>query len=154
MNIEVVIPKAIFDVEKFKRLQRAHMASVALAVKRDFEATVKNWDHKPTFEVQYSSEEITVGTDDDIYALVDAGSPSHTISPVRAKRLKFQNKYKAKSTPGVIGSKRGGKSGEIVTAKVVRHPGFQARKFLDAIAKKNNVKFFQGGDAAVAEANK
>jgi len=154
MNVEVVIPKELFDLEKFKRLQKAHMASVALAVKRDFESIVKQWNNKPVFEIQYGKDEITVGTDDEIFSLVDTGSPRHAIAPVRAKQLKFQKGYKAKTSPEVIGSRRGGKNGPIVVARSVNHPGFQARKFIDAVAKKNNTKFFSDGDAIVSEANK
>jgi len=75
------------------------------------------------------------------------------IRPVVSKRLVFPNKYKAKTSPGVIGSTSGGKSGTIVTATSVRHPGFQARKFVDAIKKKNDLEFYNGADKAVAEAN-
>lgn len=131
------------------------MAATANTVKRDLESTVKSWTNKPVFTIEYSKDEITVGTDDNIYALVDEGSPAHPIYPRVAKRLKFQSKYKAKTTPGVIGSRSGGKSGIIVTATgIPRHPGFTARKFIDAIAKKNNKAFFSGGDDVVVEANK
>ncbi len=67
--------------------------------------------------------------------------------------LKFQSKYKAKTTPGVIGSKKGGKSGAVVTATVVRHPGFMARKFVETIRKNNEIPFYDGQDKAVSEAN-
>jgi len=123
-------------------------------VEMEFKSTVKTWKHRPVFRVKKTRDEIIVSTDSDLYGLVDAGSPPHPIEPIRAKRLVFPNKYKAKTSPGVIGSKSGGKFGTIVTAtRIPRHPGFQARKFVDAIKKKNDLEFYNGADKAVAEAN-
>lgn len=154
MNVQVIVPKELFDIEKFKRLQKAQMSATALRVKRELEKTVKTWDDKPTFTIEYSKDAVTIGTDHQIYALVDDGSPAHIIRPRAAKRLKFQNKYRAKTTPGVIGSKKGGPSGDVVTASVVKHPGFQARKFIEKIHKDNDLPFVHGQDQAVEEANR
>ena len=127
---------------------------MAIKIERELRSTVKAWKHKPSFSVKYARDEISITTDDDLYALVDAGSPAHTIVPVRARRLVFQNKYKAKTSPGVIGSSSGGKSGVVVVAMRVSHPGFQARKFIEEIKKRNDLEFFDGEDKAVAEANR
>ena len=155
MNVEFITPKsAFFNIERFTLLHRAHMRVMAIKIERELRSTVKAWTHKPSFSVKYARDEISITTDDDLYALVDAGSPAHTIVSVRARRLVFQNKYKAKTSPGVIGSSSGGKSGIIVTAtRIPRHPGFQARKFIEAIKKRNDLEFFDGENKAVAEAN-
>lgn len=153
MRIEAIIPKMIFNTSVFQRLAAAQAGAVALAVKRDFESTTKTWDHSVEFTMEYSAQEITVGTDDELYALVNNGASSHTITPRRARSLVFQPGYKAKTSPGVIGSKSGGKSGDPIQVPSVSHPGFQARAFDEAIAKKHDLDFGDAIDKAIAQAN-
>lgn len=152
--VEFIIPKSIFNESEFKRLAAANTAAVALAVKRDYEATVRTWERKPTFTIEYGKDEVIVSTGDDNYTGIDEGVPAHIIAARRSPVMRFQKDYKAKSQPGVIGSRSGGKSGNIIVANVVSHPGIQARKFTDAIKKKNDPKFFAGGNEAVAKANR
>lgn len=154
MIVEVILPKSVFDVNKFSSLYKNHMRMIGLRVQGDFNLTTKTWKHKPKFTVKRDTDSVTISTDDDIYALVEAGSPRHPIFPRRARRLVFPNKYKAKTTPGIIGSKSGGKSGTVVIAtKIPDHPGFQARKFVNAIKEKNDKIFQSESDRIVTEAN-
>ena len=48
--------------------------------------------------------------------------------------LHYQRDYTAKTTPGVLGSQRGGKSGPWVLARLVHHPGIRARGFSGMVA--------------------
>lgn len=116
------------------------LRSVANDVKKDFEATVKTWDHKPKFESAISLKgagpQFLVGTDDEIYGYVDKGTKPHVIKPKRAKVLRFAGTYRAKTSPGVIGSSSGGSSGAEVFSRGVKHPGTKARNFEEAIGRK------------------
>ncbi|MCP4540589.1 MAG: hypothetical protein GY832_25920 [Chloroflexi bacterium] len=114
------------------------------AIRRDFEKTTKSWKRKPPFEVLVESgppATVLVATDDKIYDYVDRGTEAHVILPKKAKALRFQSGYKAKTTPGVIGSSAGGPFGATVFSKGVIHPGTKARGFSKEIAKKWQPKF-------------
>lgn len=149
MNVEFIIPKIQFNVGEFKRLANANAEAAALAVKRDYEATTRTWERRPTFSIERTKDAVTVGTDSKTYQGMDDGVPAHPIVHRRSPVLRFQRDYTAKTQPGVIGSKKGGKSGDIWVAKQVFHPGIHARKFTDAIQKKHEQKFYRGGDKAV-----
>jgi hypothetical protein len=112
---------------------------------KDFEKTVATWDHGVEFEMLISlsggGPQLLVGTDDAIYGYVNEGTKPHIIRPVNAPRLAFQGQYTPKTVPGVIGSKSGGSSGDMVYANSVQHPGTQARDFDEIIQKKNQRRF-------------
>lgn len=125
-------------------------------IAKDFEATTRTWSKKPSFQrlvsVGPASIDVLVGTDDPIYGYVDEGTRPHVIVPVHAKRLIFQAGYKAKTTPGVIGSQGGGPFGKQVAALIVRHPGTEARNFSKTIQKKWQPKFKKLMEAALRQA--
>lgn len=131
---------------------------VGNAMKKDFEATTKSWKHKPVFTVDVSTKgqgpAILVGTDDEIYRYVNDGTKPHPIFPKRAKVLRFQGGYSAKTSPGVIGSGSGGASGPTLFRPYVQHPGTEARNFDEVIAKKWQSRFRQEMEAAMAEATR
>lgn len=138
-KMKVIKPKAL--KEKEMRLELLNgLRSVGKKVLKDFEATVKTWDHKPKFELAISLKgkgpQFIAGTDDEIYGYVNFGTRPHRIVPKRAKVLRFRGTYSAKTTPGVIGSKSGGSSGDVVFSKGVNHPGTKARNFDKQIGKK------------------
>ena len=96
--------------------------------------------------------EFLVGTNSKIYEYVDKGTKPHIIRPKRAQFLRFQTGYRAKTTPGIIGSSSGGRSGDIVYSQGVRHPGTKARKFSEIINKKYERKFKDEMHAAMRRA--
>jgi len=153
MEVEFIIPKSIFNVGEFQRLNAARATALALSIKRDYESTVKSWNRKPVFVVEHSKDSITVGTDDINYKGVEDGVPAHGIDVI-SNVMRFPVGYKAKTSPGVIGSRGGGKFGKIVVAKHVNHPGIQARKFTDAIKQKHDAIFFRDADDTISIANK
>jgi len=113
-------------------------------MRRDFEKTTKSWKHKPVFEVLVEAGPpavVLVTTDDKNYSYVDLGTEEHIILPVKAKVLKFSSGYKAKTTPGVIGSSAGGPFGADVFSRGVIHPGNAPRNFSKEIAKEWKPKF-------------
>lgn len=157
---DVIVVKPIkpspFRSSVFRDAVRAEAEAIRDEIFKDFDATVKTWNHKPTFAggvtVKGQQISIEIKTDDKVYGYVTEGTKKHIIKPVRAKRLRFQSKYKAKTTPKVIGSKSGGKSGPVVFAKVAHHPGTKARKFNETIAKKWNPIFKRRMQAALDRA--
>lgn len=159
---DVIVAKAIkpspFRSSVFRDAVRAEAEAIRDEMFKDFDKTVKTWNHKPTFAggVTVKGQQIAVEikTDDEVYGYVTEGTKKHIIRPVRAKRLRFQKNYKAKTTPRVIGSKAGGPSGKEVFAKVVHHPGTKARKFHETIAKKWKPEFSKRMQAALNRAAK
>lgn len=116
------------------------MRRMGTKIKQDFEQTTATWEHKPKFETLVSLSQpgptVVVDTNDEIYRYVAEGTKPHAIRPKRARMLAFPGTYRAKTTPGVIGSQAGGGSGETRYASAVAHPGTKAREFHKLIAKK------------------
>lgn len=144
VKVKVLKPKTLQQKEMRLELLNG-LRSAARAVQRDYEATVATWKHKPKFDLVIAlgktKAEFLVGTDDKIYGYVDEGTKPHIIVPKKAKVLRFSNVYRAKTSPGVIGSSDGGSSGEPVFVRVVRHPGVRARKFSKTINDKHKKSF-------------
>lgn len=118
---------------------------VGRKVKKDFEATVKTWEHKPEFEMLISligGPTVLVATDDEIYRYVDEGTKPHPIfagvytGKSDKKVLAFPSIFKPKTTPNVIGSGPGFKGGDTVLRPYVNHPGTKPRNFSKIIKKK------------------
>lgn len=138
-KLKAIKPKALKDQAMRLELLNS-LRSVAKDVRKDFEATTQTWEHKPKFEMAVSLKgkgpQFLVGTDDEIYGYVNRGTRPHRIVPKKAKALRFQTGYTAKTVPGVIGSKSGGASGDVVFSQGVMHPGTKARNFDKQIGKK------------------
>ena len=141
----------VFRLEMLNALRKA-----GTQVKGDFEKTTATWSKKPEFEMLISltgpGPVLLVGTDDEIYGYVSKGTRPHPIRPRRAKRLRFQSGYKAKTQPGVIGSTMGGSFGPTVFSLGVMHPGTAARKFEETIRKKREKWFKRQMEAAMSRA--
>lgn len=118
----------------------------------DHEKTVSTWSRKPRFTVKVSAREIEVRTDDEIWGYVDRGTKPHVIRPKRARMLRFQGGYAAKTRPGSIIAGNGGASGPVVWAKEVQHPGTKARGFSRRLRAKWKEKYPRDMQKAIAEA--
>jgi hypothetical protein len=141
---EIKPAKLKVDAFRLEALSALHRAE--RGIKADFMATQKTWEDedKATFASIISLTQpgptVVVEPDQnaDIWTMVNNGTPEHDI-PLKPKTLgflAFQVGYKAKTSPGVIGSKAGGKHGPYARKKQVHHPGFEARHFDKAIAEK------------------
>ncbi len=113
---------------------------------KSHEAVVESWKNKPGFQtrkyIKADSIGMTVyptGEAKEIYTYVDQGTKPHLIVPVHAKLLKFRTGYQPKTLPNpariVIHPSGGKATGPQVFAKVVHHPGSEAREFSKAIAR-------------------
>lgn len=115
---------------------------VGAGITQDFKKTTASWDHEVKFETLISLKggpAIVVGTDDEIYRYVNDGTRPHRIYARPGKRLAFtwggKGSYKAKTSPGVIGSTAGGATGNMTFRSYVNHPGTKARDFEGVIQK-------------------
>jgi len=134
-----ITPKGkMFDLSQFDRDASNGLNSTIKVAERDFEKTVATWSNKPVFTVKNATAQrlkAEVFTVDEIYWYVVRGTKAHTITPKRAPALRFQTGFTSKTIPRKITSRRGGRSGPVVSAKVVHHPGTKARDFDIVIAK-------------------
>lgn len=123
-DMEAIVDEALQETAKFTL--------------REYKKTTRTWKRKPRFVAQMDKKRHTVivYTENEIYGYVDEGTRPHKITPKRAPLLRFQSKYVAKTSPRIIGSKRGGASGPWVSAKEVTHPGTKARDFSKIIGQK------------------
>lgn len=115
------------------------MKAIGKEIQRDFEGTTRTWTHKPKFVTAMSFKgqgpALLVGTDDPIYNMVNNGVAPHIIRPVRAKVLRFQLGYRAKSAPGSLEAGSGGANGPVIYTRIVHHPGIKARHFDQVIQR-------------------
>lgn len=152
IEINVTVPKEVFKIPEWRRrVEHVQDQTTGPQLQGLFRKTVSGWEHKPRF---YKRKHITayqIGVIvhpakekmGDIYALVNQGAKPHIIRPRRAKFLRFQTGYRAASRPRFIGSGRKSRSGRFISTPMVRHPGFEAREFDQAIAEEYAPKFFK-----------
>ena len=115
-------------------------------IQKDFQKTTRTWNTKVIFTVvtmKTSGQDLegVTGTDNRIYLYVTRGTKPHLIRAKNGKTLSFFSKYRVKTRRRVIRSYKGGGYGKRAFAKVVNHPGTEARQFEEAIAEKNQAVF-------------
>lgn len=129
---------ALLPVEVTQRVMRQVADTAEREMLRRYRRTTDSWEHKPAFEtvkeVTPTSIAVMVGTDDRVYGFVDKGTRPHDIEPKGpGYPLRFQVGYSAKTLPGFLGSRKGGKFGPERRAMKVHHPGTEARGFSEMI---------------------
>lgn len=128
------------------------LRDAAEAALEDFEKTSATWRHRPSFVMKEQKDGYLVGTDDDVWNMLDHGTRAHRIIARRAKRLRFAGGFSAKTRPGFIGSTSGGSTGGPVFAQSVRHPGTTARAWSKLIASKYRVQMLRYIQTRIKEA--
>lgn len=127
-----------------KAIEKALKDKVEPALIESHNLVVADWKNKPEFQTRISvrPDKISMtifpaGPNAGIYEIVDQGSPPHIIRPVKAKMLVFNLGYKSKTLAKPARTVAGGgkSSGPLVFAKLVHHPGSEAREFSKVIAK-------------------
>jgi len=131
--------KAI-NFSRFADAAKLGMRDAAEAAVKDFEKTTKTWRHKPDWIIKEQKDGFLIGTDDDVWNMLDKGTRAHRIIARRAKRLRFAGGFTAKTRPGFVGSQSGGSTGGPVFAQSVQHPGTTARSWSKLIAAKYKVQ--------------
>lgn len=108
-------------------------------IESDFQKTTRTWKTVVRFRILKAQREGDAligasGTDNVIYGYVTRGTRPHIIRPRRARALRFQRGYSAKTRRGLIGSATGGSFGATVFSQGVKHPGNEGREFEEQIA--------------------
>lgn len=137
IRLNPILPQhPALNVEEFERAIENALTGLAEDIRVDFEVTAQTWVNKPAFKIDKRPFERDIYTESEIYSYVARGTRPHVILPKIAPALRFRPTYKAKTRPRYIGSTGGGASGPFVTARVVHHPGTEARDFERVIAEK------------------
>lgn len=149
--LRAITPKGkLYDNAKMQSAIHGALDQVGKGMLQTFQAITADWKTKVVFAVKVEftggNASVTVWTDNEIYGYVTEGTKPHIIVPIRARMLRFQTGYRAKTSPGSIRSSGGGASGGVVYARVVHHPGTKARKF-----ERNVVKRYQDVLPAVVQ---
>ena len=138
---------------RFADAAKLGMRDAAEAAQQDFEKTTATWQHKPDWIIKEQQDGFLVGTDDDVWNMLDKGTRPHPITARRARFLRFSSGFSAKTRPGFIGSQSGGSSGGPVFRKFIpRHPGTTARGWSKLIAAKYKVQLSRYIGARIREA--
>jgi hypothetical protein len=155
--LKAIVPGHVPRTEDYIRAIEQAFDKTFNLIERDFNSTVKTWDHKPDFRTVVSRGKNfsqTYGTDNLIYHFVDHGTKPHVIEAKRSRFLVFQGGYSAKTRVGIIGSRPGGSSGDTQFAMRVNHPGFPGRKFVATIKKRREVTMRQEIEHGIAKVNR
>ena len=140
IRIKPIIPKLrLFDASKHRAAIEAGMKEVADEAVKDFEKTTSSWSHSVSFEAKKQADGYLIGTNDEVWGMLDAGTKPHAIVASKIA-LRFPGGYRAKTRPGFVGSTSGGASGGMVFRKRVMHPGTKARSWSALIGKKWRAK--------------
>jgi len=127
-----------------KAIEQAMDKEVKPALIKSHNLIVADWKNKPVFKARkyISAERIAVtvfptGPAAEIYGYVDRGTKPHIIAAKNAPFLSFRTGYSPKTlaNPARTVSGGGTSSGPRVYAKVVHHPGSEAREFSKVIAE-------------------
>lgn len=162
IEIRVTVPKEIISVERVRRaIIEAQERRTKPALLKLFGMTVNGWHNRPMFRSRRidTSSQLGIrvgpeGPDADQWALVNAGAKPHIIRPRRARMLRFQPGYKAGTKRRVLQSQAYARSGSLVSAREVHHPGFEAREFTSEIAEEHQGDFEKDMQEAIADATR
>lgn len=135
----------ITDLNRIARdaISEALDNEVKPALIKSHNLVVADWKNKPKFQTRkdIKSDRISmtvfpVGPNAKIYGYVDQGTEPHIIAAKNVPLLSFKTGYKPKTLakPARTVSGGGTTSGPRVFAKVVHHPGSEAREFSETIA--------------------
>lgn len=133
-------------------IQKA-MNDTLATMQKDFQRTTRTWKTSVIFVIHKTTANGdtlrgSVGTDNKIYGYVNDGTRAHIIRPKRARALRFQTGYRAKTKYRVLSSSSGGAYGAVAYAQIVHHPGTKPREFDITIADMRQSDF----EKAVAQA--
>lgn len=136
-SMKVIVPKSlVVDPQKLARAVANGLDGAAKGATVDFKTTTATWQHTVSFETtEPDAARRVVGTDDEIYGYVNAGTRPHVIV-AHGKALAFGVGGRPKSRPGYIGANAGSTGKGTVFRRMVNHPGTTARGFDTAIATK------------------
>lgn len=134
---KAILPKGLIsDPANMRQVITNTLNEQALAIQVDFQVTTATWNNAPTFRINASGWQREIGTDGEIYSMLNEGTAAHRILPKRGKVLRFTGPFQAKTVPNTISSGPGSKGSAESFSRGVNHPGTKARNWDKAIAKK------------------
>ena len=144
VSVQLTVPDQVLNPQNvIDEIAKTQRNKTAPEVRRLFKQTVEGWQNPPTFahRQRIRPDEIAVtiytafGRNTDQYALVNAGAPPHDIYPTNPGGwLRFQRGYRSSTRPRVLSSRAYMRYGPFSSARMVHHPGFEAREFDQEIA--------------------
>jgi hypothetical protein len=127
---------------QFRAVIEKEITRETRSIVREYEITVGTWKRKVRFTITISPYEFaTVGTDNEIYGYVDKGTRPHIIRPKKAKMLRFNTVFRAKTIPNQLRNRAGMSAPPVAHALEVHHPGTEARNFTENISKRSEARF-------------
>jgi hypothetical protein len=132
--IRAIVPRktALADPARIARVIENQLSMTAAGIQADFETTVDTWASKPKFVVYKGQAMRIIGTSDTIYRFLNSGT--------RVRRAVLSPDFRAKTSPGMIGSRRG-KGGRVYVSKRISLPGIKPRAFSKTIQEKWQKQF-------------
>lgn len=129
--------KPLFNIKSIGSSISKVLDEAAHDVQADYLSTVGTFKKKPVFTISKSAYDRIIGYKDaNYYRLDETGARPHIIRPKTKRFLVFQATYSRKTKPRTLGSFNGGKSGPLIFAREVKHPGFQPNYHTITIADK------------------
>jgi hypothetical protein len=140
-TFQAIKPGTIIDTKRMQSIITNQMRMVAKSVQVDFVATTLTWKRRPDFVISEPDEStIVIGTDNDIWYMLNVGTRPHIIRIKNAKWLAFRwdgfGTFRAKTVPRQFRSNKGYVGRKWNYRKQVRHPGHKAREYTDAAREK------------------
>lgn len=138
IEVKLIRPRKEFvSPQQLRTIIRDVYKETAEGVRTDLRKATATWEHKPKITLRFNpSGGVTVEVIGEVFEIVDTGAKPHTITPVKARFLRIAQGFKPKTRPRILNSNAGGKSGPSRSVRIVRHPGFVGRKFLETAAEK------------------
>lgn len=151
VRIKPIIPS--LNVPDFQKIAKTELRREVVAVKRELALPTKRWKHTVTFYERPASgaqsSGVDVGTENKIYGYVDRGTKPHLIKPKKAKKLRFNSKFRPKTKVGSLNSGAGASAPPVAFATVVHHPGSKARGFTKQVLQRSRKRFPKAVDKAI-----
>ena len=148
IGLKISVPKSWWSEENVLReLEKTLKKETGKKIQKDFRTTVKGWskEKRPKFPIRFRKNRnemaVKVSTTKDIYRFVNDGTEARLIVPRKKSALRFQPGYRAGTRPGSISSSGGARSGALMHATYVRHPGIKPRLFDETILKRSRLPF-------------
>lgn len=110
-------------------------------VKKDLLKPTATWQHDVEARAKQTRTGFTVIINDKVYAILDAGSKPHDITPKRAKALRFNTRFRSKTMPNKLTARKGFNAPPAAFAKKVEHPGTAPRNFKKQARERLNKRY-------------
>jgi hypothetical protein len=140
VTFKAIKPGTVIDTAKMARVITNQLRMTAKSVQVDFIATTLTWKRRPDFTITESKDAVVIGTDNDIWFMLNVGTRPHVIRIKYAKWLRFRwdgfGTFRAKTVPRQFRSNKGYVGKRLNFRKSVRHPGTKAREYTDAAREK------------------